>query len=55
MAGIFVPLFWLHTALIKRVFQDVFSEELLQLEMLLKKIGKRAESPAEKEDPSLRG
>ena len=42
----FVPLFRRHTALIKRAFQDVSSEELQQLEALLKKIGKRAESLA---------
>jgi DNA-binding MarR family transcriptional regulator len=40
----FVPLFRRHTALIKRAFQDVSSEELQQLEGLLKKIGKRADS-----------
>lgn len=40
----FVPLFRRHTALIKRAFQDVSSEELQQLERLLKKIGKRADS-----------
>src|SRR3984957_2473266 len=44
----FVPLFRRHTALIKRAFQDVSSEELQQLERTLKKIGKRAESLAEK-------
>ena len=44
----FVPLFRRHTALIKRAFQDVSSEELEQLEVVLKKIGKRAESLAEK-------
>jgi MarR family 2-MHQ and catechol resistance regulon transcriptional repressor len=44
----FVPLFRRHTALVKRAFQDVSSEELQQLELLLKKIGKRAESLAEK-------
>src|ERR1700757_1952958 len=43
----FVPLFRRHTALIKRAFQDVSSEELQQLEAVLKKIGKRAESLAE--------
>jgi len=43
----FVPLFRRHTALIKRAFQDVSSEELGQLEAVLKKIGKRAESLAE--------
>ena len=44
----FVPLFRRHTALIKHAFQDVSSEELEQLETVLKKIGKRAESLAEK-------
>jgi MarR family transcriptional regulator, 2-MHQ and catechol-resistance regulon repressor len=44
----FVPLFRRHTALIKRAFQDVSSEELQQLELILKKIGKRAESLAKK-------
>jgi len=48
----FVPLFRRHTALIKRAFQDVSSEELEQLEVALKKIGKRAESLAEKKDLS---
>ena len=43
----FVPLFRRHTALITRGFQDVSSDELQQLEQLLKKIGKRAESLAE--------
>jgi len=42
----FVPLFRRHAALIKRAFQDVTSEELQQLEVILKKIGKRAESLA---------
>ena len=43
----FVPLFRRHTAIIKRAFQDVSPEELQQLELVLKKIGKRAESLAE--------
>jgi MarR family 2-MHQ and catechol resistance regulon transcriptional repressor len=43
----FVPIFRRHTALIKRAFQDVSSEELQQVELILKKIGKRAESLAE--------
>jgi hypothetical protein len=43
----FVPLFRRHTALIKRAFQDVSSEELQQLGLLLKKIGKRADRLAE--------
>ena len=44
----FVPSFRRHTALIQRAFQDVSSEELEQLEVVLKKIGKRAERFAEK-------
>jgi MarR family transcriptional regulator, 2-MHQ and catechol-resistance regulon repressor len=44
----FVPVFRRHAALIKRAFQDVSSEELEQLEAVLKKIGKRAESLAGK-------
>ena len=48
----FVPLFRRHTALIKRAFKDVSSEDLQQLELALKKIGKRAEGLAEDEgDP----
>jgi DNA-binding MarR family transcriptional regulator len=42
----FVPLFRRHTALINLAFQDVSSDELQQLELMLKKIGKRAESLA---------
>jgi MarR family 2-MHQ and catechol resistance regulon transcriptional repressor len=48
----FIPLFRRHAALIKRVFQYTSSEELQQLEATLKKIGKRAESLAEKKGPS---
>jgi MarR family transcriptional regulator, 2-MHQ and catechol-resistance regulon repressor len=48
----FVPLFRRHTAFIKRAFQDVSSEELQRLELVLKKIGKRAESLAEKKTSS---
>jgi MarR family 2-MHQ and catechol resistance regulon transcriptional repressor len=44
----FVPLFRRHTALIQRAFQDASSEELQQVELILKKIGKRAESLADK-------
>jgi MarR family transcriptional regulator, 2-MHQ and catechol-resistance regulon repressor len=51
----FVPLFRRHTALIKRAFQDVSPEELQQLEGVLKKIGKRAESLAEKKASSQFG
>ena len=43
----FLPLFRRHTALIKRTFEDVSPEELQQLEGVLKKVGKRAESLAE--------
>ena len=48
----FVPLFRRHTAVIKRAFQDVSSEELEQLAVVLKKIGKRAESLAKKKGHS---
>jgi len=48
----FLPLFRRHTALIKRAFQDVSSEELRQLELVLKKIGKRAESLADEGEHS---
>jgi MarR family transcriptional regulator, 2-MHQ and catechol-resistance regulon repressor len=51
----FVPLFRRHTALIKRAFQDVSLEEMQQLEAALKKIGKRAESLAEKKSHSEPG
>ena len=44
----FLPLFRRHTALIKEAFQDVSPEELQQLEGVLKKVGRRAESLAEK-------
>jgi MarR family 2-MHQ and catechol resistance regulon transcriptional repressor len=49
----FVPLFRRHSALIKRAFQDVSPEELQRLELVLKKIGKRAESLAEKKNSQL--
>jgi MarR family transcriptional regulator, 2-MHQ and catechol-resistance regulon repressor len=48
----FAPLFRRHTALIKRAFRDVSSEELQQLALVLKKIGKRAESLAKGKDHS---
>ena len=51
----FTPLFRRHTALIKRAFQDLSSEELQQLEAALKKIGKRAESLAEMNRGSQHG
>jgi MarR family 2-MHQ and catechol resistance regulon transcriptional repressor len=44
----FLPLFRRHRALIKRAFQDVSPEELEQLEGVLRKVGKRAESLAQK-------
>src|SRR5215813_12834448 len=46
----FEPFFRQHATLIKGVFQDVSPEELEQLETVLKKIGRRAESLAEKQD-----
>jgi MarR family transcriptional regulator, 2-MHQ and catechol-resistance regulon repressor len=49
----FLPLFRRHRALIKRAFQDISPEELQQLERVLKKIGKRAESLADKPAPQL--
>jgi MarR family 2-MHQ and catechol resistance regulon transcriptional repressor len=45
---VFLPLFRRHTTLIKRAFEGVSPEELQQLEGVLKKVGKRAESLAEK-------
>jgi MarR family transcriptional regulator, 2-MHQ and catechol-resistance regulon repressor len=45
----FLPVFRRHAALIKHLFQEVSPEELQELETALKKIGKRAESLAEKE------
>ena len=51
----FVPLFRRHTVLIQRAFQDVSPEELQQLELALKKIGKRAENLAEKKSQSELG
>ena len=48
----FFPLFRRHAALINRAFQDVSSQELQHLEVVLKKIGKRAESLAEKKSHS---
>ena len=44
--GMFLPLFRRHATLIKRAFQDVSSEEMQQLEVVLKKIGRRAETLA---------
>jgi MarR family 2-MHQ and catechol resistance regulon transcriptional repressor len=53
--AMFVPLFRRHAGLIKRAFQDVSPDELQQLEGVLKKIGKRAESLAEKKTNSQFG
>jgi MarR family 2-MHQ and catechol resistance regulon transcriptional repressor len=49
---IFLPLFRRHASLIQCAFQDVSSAEMRQLEMILKKIGKRAEVLAEKKADS---
>ena len=49
------PLFRRHAALIERAFHDVSSEELKQLEVVLKRVGKRAESLAEKKGRSQAG
>jgi MarR family transcriptional regulator, 2-MHQ and catechol-resistance regulon repressor len=51
----FVPLFRRHAAPIKLAFQDVSSEDLQQVEVILKKIGKRAESLAAKKGHSQPG
>ncbi len=51
----FVPLFRRHAALIKGAFQDVTSEELEQVERVLKKIGKRADALATKKYRSVLG
>jgi MarR family transcriptional regulator, 2-MHQ and catechol-resistance regulon repressor len=46
---VFHPLFRRHSALIRGIFKDVSAEELQKLEIVLKKIGRRAESLAKKE------
>jgi MarR family transcriptional regulator, 2-MHQ and catechol-resistance regulon repressor len=51
----FVPLFRRHTALIKPAFQDRSPEDLQPLQLILKKIGKRAESLAEMKRHSQHG
>jgi MarR family 2-MHQ and catechol resistance regulon transcriptional repressor len=51
--AMFAPLFRRHAALIKRAFQGVSSEELQQVEAVLKKIGKLAESLAIQKGHSL--
>jgi len=38
----FVRLFRRHTTIIKHVFQDISPQELQQVELILKKVGKRA-------------
>ena len=43
----FVPLFRRHAALIKRAFHGISPEELERLEVVLKKIGRRAENLTE--------
>ena len=49
---VFDPLFRRHAALIKLAFRDLSLEELEQLELMLKKIGKRAEALAATEGHS---
>jgi MarR family 2-MHQ and catechol resistance regulon transcriptional repressor len=51
---VFIPIFRRHTALIKRVFRDVPQTELEQLESVLKKIGKNAESLAARRKEAMR-
>jgi MarR family 2-MHQ and catechol resistance regulon transcriptional repressor len=51
----FVPVFRRHSAFIKRAFQDLSPEELQRLEVVLKKVGKRAESLAEMKRYSQHG
>ncbi len=51
----FVPVFRRHSALIEHAFQGLSPEELQQLEVLLKKVGKRAEKLAEMKRHSRRG
>jgi len=46
---VFHPLFRRHSALIKQIFEEVSPEELQHFETVLKKIGRRAESLAEKQ------
>ena len=47
----FLPVFRRHAALIQRVFEGVSSEEVQELEAILKKVGKRAENLAKEKDP----
>lgn len=46
---VFAPIFRQHAALIKRAFQDVSPQEQLQMEEVLKKIGRRAQELAERD------
>lgn len=46
---VFLPIFRQHAALLKRAFQDVSPDEQLQMEEVLKKIGRRAEKLGEQE------
>jgi MarR family transcriptional regulator, 2-MHQ and catechol-resistance regulon repressor len=48
----FIPVFRRHAALVKRAFRGVSSQELQQLEAVLKKIGKHAENLAKKKGHS---
>jgi MarR family 2-MHQ and catechol resistance regulon transcriptional repressor len=50
--AMFVPVFRRHAALVKRAFQGVSSQELQQLEAVLKKIGKDADNLATKKGHS---
>jgi MarR family 2-MHQ and catechol resistance regulon transcriptional repressor len=46
---VFVPIFRQHAALIKRAFQDVSPEEQRQMEVVLRRIGRRAQELGEQE------
>ena len=50
---LFIPLFREHAALVKRAFQDISPEDQKKLQLLLKKIGKRAEALAKEEKSDL--
>ena len=49
--AIFVPLYKMHTALLKRVFADISPSEQKHLEELLKRVGKCAEKLASETGP----
>src|SRR5579871_251965 len=49
--AMFVPLFKMHTSLLKRVFDELSPDEQRQLEELLKKVGRRAEELAGETEP----